>query len=84
MAIHSSFLAKKIVWTKEPGELQSTRPQRIGHDRAHTEDTSIYFYISIQDPPMHMLMCVIYIQAFIIISYLINIIAWKFAQIKKS
>ena len=57
MAIHSSILAEKILWTEEPGELQSMRPQRIGHDRAHT-DRYIYFYISIQDPPMHILMCV--------------------------
>ena len=32
MAIHSSTLAWKIPWTEEPGGLQSTRSQRVGHD----------------------------------------------------
>ena len=32
MATHSSILAWRIPWTKEPGGLQSMRLQRIGHD----------------------------------------------------
>ena len=32
MATHSSILAWKIPWTEEPGRLQSTALQRIGHD----------------------------------------------------
>ena len=32
MAAHSSMLAWKIPWTDEPGRLQSTGSQRIGHD----------------------------------------------------
>ena len=32
MAIHSSILAWKIPWTEEPGKLQSTGSQRVGHD----------------------------------------------------
>ena len=32
MAIHSSILAWRILWTEEPGGLQSTGPQRVGHD----------------------------------------------------
>ena len=32
MATHSSFLAWKIPWTEEPGELQSIGSQRVGHD----------------------------------------------------
>ena len=32
MAIHSSTLAWKIPWTEEPGRLQSTGLQRVGHD----------------------------------------------------
>ena len=32
MAIHSSILAWKIPWNKEPRELQCTGLQRIGHD----------------------------------------------------
>ena len=32
MVTHSSILAWKIPWTEEPGRLQSTGPQRVGHD----------------------------------------------------
>ena len=31
MAIHSSILAQKILWTEEPGRLQSIGLQGIGH-----------------------------------------------------
>ena len=34
MAAHSSLLAWRIPWTAEPGGLQSTGSQRVGHDRA--------------------------------------------------
>ena len=33
VATHSSTLAWKIPWTEEPGRLQSTGSQRIGHDQ---------------------------------------------------
>ena len=29
---HSSILAWRIPWTEEPGGLQSTGSQRVGHD----------------------------------------------------
>ena len=32
MATHSSILAWRISWTEEPGRLQSTGSQRVGHD----------------------------------------------------
>ena len=32
MATHSSILAWKIPWTKEPGRLLSMGSQRVGHD----------------------------------------------------
>ena len=32
MAIHSSTIAWKIPWTEEPGRLQPTGSQRVGHD----------------------------------------------------
>ena len=32
MATHSSVLAWKIPWMKEPGRLQSMGSQRVGHD----------------------------------------------------
>ena len=34
MATHSSVLAWEIPWTEEPGQLQSMRVQKAGHDRA--------------------------------------------------
>ena len=34
MAIHLSFLAWKILWTEEPGRLQSTGSQRVRHNSA--------------------------------------------------
>ena len=34
MAIHSSILAWKIPWMKEPDKLQSMGSQRVGHDWA--------------------------------------------------
>ena len=32
MAIHSSILAQKILWTEEPGGLQSMGLQRVEHN----------------------------------------------------
>ena len=37
MATHSSILAWRIPWTEEPGVLQSTRSERVGHDLATEE-----------------------------------------------
>ena len=34
MATHSSTLAWRIPWTEEPGGLQFTGSQRVGHDRS--------------------------------------------------
>ena len=34
MATHSSTLAWRILWTEEPGRLQSIGSQRVKHDRA--------------------------------------------------
>ena len=42
MAPHSSTLAWRIPWTEEPGGLQSTGSQRVGHDWT----TSLSFYFS--------------------------------------
>ena len=39
MVTHSSILAWRIPWTEEPGGLQSTGSQRVGHDWA----TSLHF-----------------------------------------
>ena len=32
MATHSSVLAWEVLWTEEPGGLQSMGSQRVGHD----------------------------------------------------
>ena len=32
MATHSSILVWRIPWAEEPGGLQSTESQRVGHD----------------------------------------------------
>ena len=32
MAAHSGILAWRILWTEEPGGLQSMGSQRVGHD----------------------------------------------------
>ena len=32
MATHSSILAWRILWTEEPGGIQSKGLQRVGHD----------------------------------------------------
>ena len=32
MATYSSILAWRILWTEEPGRLQSMGSQRVGHD----------------------------------------------------
>jgi len=32
MATHSSILAWRILWTEEPGGLQSMGSQRVGHN----------------------------------------------------
>ena len=47
MATHSSILAWRIPWTEEPGGLQSTGSQRVGHAEAteqqqHNKTTSLY------------------------------------------
>ena len=34
MATHSSTLAWKIPWTEDPGEPQSIKSKRVGHDLA--------------------------------------------------
>ena len=40
MATHSSIFAWKILWTEEPGGLQSMRSQKVGHDWV----TTMYFF----------------------------------------
>ena len=41
MATHSSILVWRIPWTREPGRLQSMGLQRVKHDLATTQITTI-------------------------------------------
>ena len=42
MATHSTLLAWRIPWTEEPGGLQSTRSQRVGHAWATKQIAQIW------------------------------------------
>ena len=42
MATHSSILAWRIPWTEEPGRLQATGSQRVGHGERLTLSLSRY------------------------------------------
>ena len=44
MATHSSILAWRIPWTEEPGGLQSTGSQRVGHDWATSLSLSLFTF----------------------------------------
>ena len=45
MATHSSILAWKIPWTKDPGRLQSMRSQRVRHDLETSLSLSLFFWL---------------------------------------
>ena len=50
MATHSSILVWEIPWTEEPGGLQSTGSQRVGHNlvtkqNQHSIINQLYFNI---------------------------------------
>ena len=46
MATHSSILAREILWTEEPGGVQSMGSLRVGHDRV-TEHASMHFKVNL-------------------------------------
>ena len=48
MAIHYSILAQEILWTEEPGKLQSVGSQRVRHNFATAVAASyIYCFIGV-------------------------------------
>ena len=51
MATHSSILAWRIPWTKEPGGLVSVRSQRVGHDRATSLSLSTKGQLRLRESP---------------------------------
>ena len=46
MAPHSSALAWRVLWTEEPGGLQSTGSQRVGHEWV-TNTHAVYMLIPV-------------------------------------
>ena len=50
MATHPSILAWRIPWIEEPGGLQSTGSQRVGHDWA----TSLYYHVMLKFIKKHL------------------------------
>ena len=46
MATHSSILAWRILWTEEPGKLQSMGSQRLGHNWATKHSTAYSVYLT--------------------------------------
>ena len=53
MTILSSILAWRIPWKEEPGELQSTRSQMIGHDWATLTSLFSPFFSQVPVRPFH-------------------------------
>ena len=52
IATHSSILAWRIPWTEEPGRLQSTGSQRVGHDWATSLSLSLSSYARLYTFPV--------------------------------
>ena len=44
MATHSSIFAWKILWTQDPGGLQSMGSQRVRHNLATTEQQNLAYF----------------------------------------
>ena len=44
-ATHSSIIAWRIPWTEQPGRLQSTGSQRVGHAWAHIGNVCVHTHI---------------------------------------
>ena len=57
MAAHSSILAWKIPWTEEPGGLQYTGLQRVGHDWAQRCNSK--FHCGLSQDLKHISLCYI-------------------------
>ena len=45
MATHSGILAWRILWTEEPGRLQSMGLQRVGHGTRLSDFTFTFFHL---------------------------------------
>ena len=50
IATQSSILAWRIPWTEEPGRLQSTKLQRVGHNSKKVTCTQPYILVLVCSP----------------------------------
>ena len=57
MATHSGTLAWRIAWIEEPGGLQSTGSQRVGHNRETNFHFSLSWVISFSESSWKRLSC---------------------------
>ena len=55
MASHSSILAWRIIWTKEPGRLEYIGSQRVRHDRTDLACMHTFSFISYVRKPRRMM-----------------------------
>ena len=58
MATHSSILAWRILWTEEPGELQSMELKSVGHDLMTKQQLYMCVCVYINLKYMYIYMCV--------------------------
>ena len=77
MAIHSSIFAWRIPWMEEPGGLQSTGSQRVGHNWA----TSLCFFFHLRSWKVGNLF--IYLERTIVILHEENSNSWSFWKVRK-
>ena len=68
MGTHSSTLARKIPWTEEPGRLQSTGSQRVGHDWA-TKMTNLVSVLKSRDVALPTKVCLVKAMVFPVVMY---------------
>ena len=82
MATHSSILAWRIPWTKEPGGLQYIGSQRVRHDWATNTFTNIHIYMYIYVYMYVYIYTYIYIYVYIYFAFHKNnksvVLAWQF------
>ena len=58
LATHSNILAWRILWTEEPGELQSMELKRVGHDLMTKQQLCMCVCIYSNLKYMYIYMCV--------------------------
>ena len=74
MATHSRILAWKILWTEEPGELQSMGSQRVRHDEATKQQHLLNMYYDTHTLSHLMLKSELNLIIYIIYHFTVNFI----------